>query len=425
MKLSALTLLATVPPLLVIEGFFAGSEIALLSADKLKLKSDARRGSKRARIALELANHPERIFATTLLMTCLCMIGISALTTLFVISRLGGHADLAAVAIASPLVVVFGELIPKTIYRMNADRLAPWIAAPVNITYWIFYPFTRIISAYTSRLGSLLGPIGEMIAGKKRDMREELQQLLGQAKRDSDIHPAEKRMIKRIFDFKDTEAKHALIPLIRVDAMEDTATVAAALEKFRMHRHSRMPVFSGRIDNIIGVIELADLFGLTDMSQPIHSYISPAHYAAETQTLEDLLTDMRRENDEMVVVVDEYGGAIGILTFEDIVEEIVGEISDEYDAETASFKPAGESAWLVQARMEIKQINEQLQLELPEGDYETLGGFLLQQFGRIPEPGYELYYDTAAGSIKFVIRKAGERAIESVFVEITPKKPND
>jgi CBS domain containing-hemolysin-like protein len=141
---------------------------------------------------------------------------------------------------------------------------------------------------------------------------------------------------------------------------------------------------------------------------------------AETQSLEDLMLDMRREDHEVVVVVDEHGGAVGILTFEDIVEEIVGEISDEYDYESKPYKDLTETSWSVQARMEIQQINEILKLELPEGEYETLSGFLLQQFGRIPEHRDELFFDTPSGSYKFVIQKATDRHIESVLIYKIP-----
>jgi hypothetical protein len=178
-----------------------------------------------------------------------------------------------------------------------------------------------------------------------------------------------------------------------------------------------MPVYSNRIDNIIGILENSDLLGTSDLSESIKLYISPAHYAAETQSLEDLLSDMRSEDSEMVVVVDEHGGAVGILTFEDIVEEIVGEISDEFDFETLSYKELSEQSWSVQAKMEIQQINETLKVDLPEGNYETLSGFLLQQFGRIPEPRDELFFDTPTGSYKFTIQRATERHIELVLVE--------
>jgi CBS domain containing-hemolysin-like protein len=172
----------------------------------------------------------------------------------------------------------------------------------------------------------------------------------------------------------------------------------------------------------VGVIETSDLFSAADLNQPIRNYLTSAHYVAETQSLEDLLLEMQREDTEMVVVVDEHGGAVGVITYEDIVEEIVGEIDDEYDTESRPYRELGEGKWLVQAKMEIQAINETLKLELPEGDYETLAGFLLQQFGRIPGPRDELYFDTPAGSYKFVIRDANERQIETVTVERTPTR---
>lgn len=409
-------LLMFVPPLLLIEALFAGSEIALLSADKLTLKRNAKT-DRGARLALELAQKPERVFSTTLLITSVCVTGISALIALFFIENASHSANILAVATTSPLVVLFGELIPKTIFQRHATRLASWISYPVSVAYLIFYPLTRLLSYYTTRLSRLVGPIEELLTGKKRTTREELQSLLSYTKRETEIKSSEKRMIKRIFDFTDAEAKHALIPLVKVEAIEDSATVREALERFENHRHSRMPVYSDRVDNIIGVIESSDLFLANDLNQPIRNYVSHAHYVAETQSLEDLLLDMGREDTEMVVVVDEHGGAVGILTFEDIVEEIVGEIRDEYDHEAAPYKELQPGNWLVQARMEVDQINDQLKVALPQGDYETLGGFLLQQFGRIPEPRDELFFNTPAGLFKFTVKQATERAIQSVQIE--------
>ena len=417
MNFSYWVLLAIVPPLLLIEGFFSGSEIALLSADKLALKKQARTGHRGAKAALDLSAHPERIFSTTLVATSLCVVGISALVSLYFLQH-SPHGELLAIAITSPLVVLLGELIPKTVYQRRATVLAPWVARPINFTYWVFFPATRLLSIYTSRISRLVGPIEEMLAGKRQTTREELQSLLSYSKRESEIKPSEKRMIKRIFDFKDSEAKHALIPLVRVQAIEDAATVRETLERFEEHRHSRMPVYSERIDNIVGVVETADLLTASDLDQPIRHYISSAHYVAETQALDDLMLEMRDEDIELVVVVDEHGGAVGILTFEDIVEEIVGEIKDEDDSDSALFRELSKRSWLIQARMEIQELNETLRLELPEGDYETLSGFLLQQFGRIPEQKDELFFNTPAGSLKFTIRKATERHIESVQIEL-------
>ncbi len=417
MHLSLSVLLCIIPPLLLIEGLFSGAEIALLSADKLALKKLARL-HKSARLALELANHPERILSTTLLMTNLCMIGTSTLIALFFLASGSEHSELLAVAVTSPLIVILGELIPKTIFQRNSLKVSQWVAYPVFWIYTLFYPLTRLLSGYTARLSRFIGPIEELLTGRRRTTREQLESLLSYGRRETDIKTSAKRMIKRIFDFKDTEAKHALIPLVRVEAIEATADVREALERFERHRHSRMPVYEDRIDNIIGVLETADLFSANDLSQAIRGFVSTAHYVAETQSLEDVMLEMRKQDDQMVVVVDEHGGAVGILTFEDIVEEIVGEINDEYDTDaSASYKEVSDNSWLVLARMEIGEINEKLKLELPEGDYETLSGFLLQQFGRIPEIRDELFFTTPSGQLKFTIRKATERHIESVMVE--------
>ena len=179
-----------------------------------------------------------------------------------------------------------------------------------------------------------------------------------------------------------------------------------------------MPIYSERIDNIIGILEVFDLVRATNLEQSIRPFIKHAQYVAETQNLEDVLVEMHNERTEMITVVDEHGGAMGILTEEDIVEEIVGEISDEYDSEHPTHKVLNENSWLVQGRMEIQQINESLKLEIPEGDYETISGFLLQQFGRIPETRDELFFDTSAGNLKFTIRHATERHIETVLIEL-------
>jgi CBS domain containing-hemolysin-like protein len=410
-------ILGWVAPLLILESFFSGSEIALLSADKLALRTAARKGSTRAKTALALIQYPERVLSATLLMTSLCMIAISSIIALHFIETKPEHAELLAVAVTSPLVVIFGELLPKTLFQRYSDRIAPTVAPVVNAVYWSFLPVTRLMSSYTGRISKLIGPLEEIITGKKRSTRDEIQSLLTYSKRESELKSSERRMIKRIFDFKDAEAKHALIPLVKIEGVEKSSTVRQALERFRQHRHSRMPVYDGRIDNIVGVIDLTDLATSPQLDAPMAPLISEAYYVAETQGLRDLLLEMRRDDAELVVIVDEYGGAVGILTFEDIVEEITGEIEDEYDVETQPWKQLSEETWLIQARMEVSLINERLRLELPEGEYETLGGFLLQQFGRIPESGDELFFDTPAAALKFSIRKANARTIETVLVE--------
>jgi CBS domain containing-hemolysin-like protein len=417
MNLSLIQLLLLILPILLIEGFFSGSEIALLSADKIHLKNQSKAGVLGAELALTLSNHPERVFSTTLLISSLCVITISTLVSMFFLEQQVKFPNLFAILLTSPLVVLFGELIPKTIYQHRSKSLAPWVAYPVYWTYWILFPATRLIAFYTARLSRLIGPLEQIIAGKQRTTRDDLQALLSYSQSESEIKSTEKTMIKRIFDFKDTEAKNALLPLVQVDAISSRATIQDALESFEKHRHSRMPVYLDRIDNIVGILENSDLLAANDLKESINLYISPAHYAAETQSLEDLIHDMSSEDSEMVVVVDEHGGAVGILTFEDIVEEIVGEINDEFDFESLPYKELTLDSWSVQAKMEIQQIKEILKIDIPQGNYETLSGFLLQQFGRIPDTRDELFFDTSSGYYKFIIQRATERHIELVLIE--------
>ncbi|MBC7385565.1 MAG: HlyC/CorC family transporter, partial [Cryobacterium sp.] len=365
-QLSTELLISLLIPLILIEGFFSGSEIALLSADQIDLKARAANGSSRAKLALQLAKHPERVLTSTLVMTAFCVILISALCSLWARGKYGESSEWIAVSIASPLVVILGELIPKTVYQKYANRVAPWVSYPVSFVYLLFYPLTRTISFYTSGLSRVLRPIEEMLTGKSPSGRDELLTLLSYGKRESELGVSEKRMIRRIFDFKGTEAKHILIPLIKVEAIEEHATILDGLERFKSHRHSRMPVYSGRIDNIVGILEVSDLFRAPDPQQSVRNFVETATYVAETHHLDDLLKIMRRDETEMVVIVDEYGGAIGILTFEDIVEEIVGEIEDEHDDQAVDVKQLGENSYIVPARMEVTALNENLNFEIPE-----------------------------------------------------------
>lgn len=409
-------LLIYIPPFLLLEGLFSGAELALLSADRIRLKRSEHQGSKSAKLALSLIEHPERILSTTLFVTSLCIICISILITLTMIGHFGNTGEFYSIILTSALVVVFGEFLPKSIYQRSADRLAPLVAYPIYMVYWLFFPITRALSSYT-------GFVSKMISGalneKPKGLREELRSLLKITGSESELKSSERKMIKRIFEFKESEAKHALIPLVKVDAIEENETIRDALERFIEHQHSRMAVYSERIDNITGILDVADLFSVTDLNASVKTKARIANFVAESQSLIDVLFEMSKENWEMVVVVDEYGGATGILTFEDIVEEVVGEISDEHDAEQSPIKAMSIKEWLIDAQASIRQINDELGLDLTEGEYETLAGFLLYQFGRIPKPRDELFINTSRGALKFTVQKANTRRIESVLIEIT------
>ena len=407
---------------LLVEGFYSGSELALLSVDRLLLKKKSKQGDRGAHLALRLLKSPDRILSSTLLMTSTCVMSTSVLLTLEFRRTLGEHGEAYAAAIGSFLVIVFGELLPKFLYRKFSDRLVPRIATPIFYTQKLLSPLIHLMTLYTSQITRFVTPMEMAWSGKRQSAKEELQGLLTSDSADTQIKSNEKRLIRKILRFRDRIAKDGLVPLVQIDAIEKQSTLEEAFGIYNEKKHSRLPVFDERIDNVIGVLELRQILRQTDLKQRIDRFIKPAIYVSENQKLEEILNRMIEEDFQIAIVVDEYGGAIGILTREDIFEQIVGDLEDEDDLEKRLIRETGDQTWLVKARATITQINEELQLELPEGDYDTIGGFLLRQFSRIPESGDELYFETGAGQIHFTVKDATRRRIESVSIERIPPR---
>ena len=239
---------------------------------------------------------------------------------------------------------------------------------------------------------------------------------------DLKIQENEKKMIQKIIDFRELRTHSALIPLIKVDALSEDSSIEEAIEKFKMNGHSRMPLYRERIDHIVGMLEVKDLFLAKDPHQKVSHYAKPVRYIAESQRLESILGDFTQEN-PMLIVVDEHGGSVGIVTFEDLIEEIVGEIDDEHDPQTQPIRFLSHHRWLISASSEIALINESLKLSLPEGEeYETLGGLLIELFGKIPKSGSEKRLDTTQGIYFFKVQSANERHVHSAIVEYRPSE---
>jgi putative hemolysin len=295
--------------------------------------------------------------------------------------------------------------------------MAPKVAIPIFYTQKILSPVIGLISFYTSQITKVLGPIEQLLVGKKQTPKDELQGLLNTDSNDTQIKSNEKRLIKKILKFREKISKDGLVPLVQVDAIERQSTLQEAFEVYGQKKHSRLPVYDERIDNIIGILELSQVLRQNDLTQKIDRFIKPAVYASENQRLEETLAEMMDHEFRIAIVVDEHGGAVGILTREDIFEQIVGDLEDEDDTEKKLIRTISPHQWLVKSRTTISQINEELQIDLPEGDYDTISGFLLRQFSHIPENGDELYFDTKAGQIHFIVREATRRRIESVSIE--------
>lgn len=408
---SFLTVSAVIVLFLFLEGFLSGSEIAMVSADRKRLSQFAQAGPRSARLTYRVLREPSWYLSTTLAGSNLAEVANAALVTSILIGIYGSKGDLYAFLILTPLILIFGEILPKTFFQQRADR---WIRKIVPVI-WVFSFFLYPLVWFMSKAsGTLLPATREERNRGIFYSREELQLLLQSEGERSDMKPMEKAMIHRIFGFSTTKVKEVMIPLVEVVALEENLSVSEAISQVRQVNYSRYPVFRERVDNIVGILHSFDLLFAQGKEQTIQPFVRSICFFPETKPVDELLLHLQRNQESMAAVVDEYGGAVGIVTMEDILEEVVGEIEDEYDFGQPLYKKVGPRKLLINARMEIDHINEILKLGLPKGDYETLGGFVLDRLGRVPLAGEGFRFK----GMLFEVQKADERSISEVSVTL-------
>jgi len=405
----------------LLESFFSGTEIAMVSLDRARIKARAEQGSRRWAKLEAVLKRPEKFFSATLLGTNIFEVLSNAVATFLIISYLGVDYKYLTIIIMTPVILVLGEIAPKTIYRYHAELIAPYLIYPLKIASIIFYPVVLGLTGVTALFVKLFGIEGARL--KPHATREDLENYLAMWNLDSGLRTAEKKIVERIFDFTETEVEDIMIPLINVAALDAGDGIDEAIRLARKTGYSRIPVYSGEVYNIIGIVHAFDLLTAPAKTQSLKDIMRPAPYVPNTAPVDELLKQLRTEGNSIAIVVDEYGGAIGIVTIEDILEEVVGNIYDEYDKEEHFFVKVERNRYLVNARMEIDELNDHLNLELPKNDYETLAGFLLKHMERIPHVGERFEFE----NLRFLITKADKRSIKEVSIAITepPEKEGE
>ncbi len=391
-----------------VEGFFSGSEIAVVNADKYRLAMETDAGSRRARAALHLVKHPGEFFATTLLGTNIATVTCTVTVTLYIIERYGGEYAPFAIVVW-PFMLIFGEIVPKSVYQDNADRIVLRVAPILLIFSYIFYPVVWMISKMTN---SVLGGIKRRSAGSEDISREALEIMLEVGEEsESDMRRAERTLISRIFDLDDKKVENIMTPLVDVVGVPITASLTDIAYVLEEHGFSRVPVYEDQAFNVIGVFTGTELlFGPKDAE--FRNLVKKPYYVPEEMPLDELLISMKRRGEAMAIAVDEYGAATGIVTSEDLLEEVVGEIRDEHDEEEPLYDRIGKNRYLVNARLEIEHANEKLKLGIPDGEYETVAGFIIHHMERIPARGESFSF----GEFVYKIHRANERAVLEVEI---------
>ena len=395
---------------LLLEGFFSGSELALISVNRLKLKHLSESGSKAAKSVEELLNKPERLFGATSIGTNFAMVSSTAVVTAYFVDLFGELGDFYAAIIMFPIILLFGEIIPKTIFQQKADSISTAIIRPLQIALKIFYPVVELISKMTNY--TLAFSSGKEGLKKHFITREELRALSMPGKEQSELDHDDKKIIQKIFDFRDTTADECMVPLINLIALEETASARYASRRAQESAFSRMPVFKDRIYNITGILHTFDLLSLPENEYGIKKIIRPIYYVPESKKVDDLLEELQIKGNHMAVVVDEYGAAIGIITIEDILEELVGEIQDEFERTSHFYVEKRDNCYEIKGTMEIDAIKENIGIALPSGDYETIAGFVIHKMGKIPKNGEVLKLE----DYQITIEKADSRKV--ILVEL-------
>ena len=403
---------------LFMEMFFACSEISIISCDQIALRREAEAGQRAARLLINFLANKQRFLATTLFGTQLAVVVSTIVMTYALHQHYPHRAELYLMLGLSPTTILFGEVFPKTLGRQHSDRMARLLVFPLWLASTLFAPLLWLFTTLTTRVIAAFG-----IPERKLVTREELELLLLRPaesdKGRGEISEGERKMISRIFEFTDKTSGDVMVPLSDVVALSEETSLAEAAREVEDKQYTRYPVYRERIDCIVGTVHAFDLLKAQRSEQSIGTLARPPLFVPRSQPAVDLLVELQRAHQGMAVVVDEYGGAVGLCTVEDILEEIVGDIEDEHDESSPAMRKLDEGLWRISARLRVSEVNQKLRLELPEGEeYETIAGLLLDRLKHIPRENESIRH----GQVVLKVTRASERAVEEVEVRVTKRR---
>lgn len=400
--------------LLALSAFFSSAETALVSTNVLKLKMLKDRGDKRAGRLLKILDRPEKMLSAILIGNNLVNLSASAIATGLTIKLIGNYAVGIVAGILTILILVFGEISPKTLATRNPESIALLYADIIYIMIKILTPVIILINIASGLVLKLFGESSDV----KRDVltEEELRSIVQTSHEEGVIENEERKMINNIFDFGDTDVKDIMTPRIDMVMVDIDSDVKNLLEIFRTEQYTRMPVYENDYDNIIGIINVKDIL-LSDKLDDINirDLIREPIFTYELKHLGELMVEMKKTLNNMAIVLDDFGAVSGLITMEDMLEEIFGDLRDEYDAdEMQSIVKISDNLYDVDASLRLDDINDALGLSLESDDYESLGGLIIGNMDRLPDIGDEV----DLGSIHLAVEKMDKNRIDRVSLMI-------
>jgi putative hemolysin len=415
--------------LLLLNAFFVAAEYGLVTVRRTRLQELEEAGNRRARLVMRITADPPRFIAAMQLGVTLTSLAIGAVGEQVLAEMLDPiFATLLAIILAFLIItylhVVIGELVPKGIALGHSEQTALWVSPAVRLFFFVFRPLIWLLqrSSEVALRTLRLEPPG---AEGAVHSEAELKMLLTESSERGELEQEEREMLYKVFDFADKEADDVMVPRPEVVALSAELPTPEALAAVIDSPYTRYPVYRVSLDEVLGVLHVRDLFsamydrGLENVH--IAEIVRPAYFVPETKNLGALLTEFRRTNQHMAIVVDEYGAMQGIVTLEDLLEEIVGEIEDEFDLPDESVERVDDNTIRVDGTFPIDDFNEQFQQSLPEEDFHTIAGFVFGQLGRAPDAGDEVVWD----GVSFRVLDVEGARIERLQVEFRPEPPDE
>ena len=404
--------------LLVLSALFSSSETALTTVNRIRVRTLAGQGDKRAMTLLAVLQNPEKMLSVILIGNNVVNLYASSLATTVTLSLFGSKLVGVATGILTLAVLVFGEVAPKTMASRNAEQIALRVAGPVKVLMWLFTPLVFVVNNLARLVMKLFGADRP---GKRELMTaEELRTIVQVGHEDGVIENSERKMIDNVFDFGDRNARDIMIPRIDMTCIDVEAGYDELMEVVREEKYTRIPVYKESADTIVGILNIKDLlFRAQDKPFRIAELMRKPLFTYEQKKTSELMVEMRKNYTNLAIVLDEYGVTAGMVTMEDILEEIVGEIRDEYDRdEEKSIRRIAPNTYLIEGNVKIDDVNEVLQLHLASEDYESIGGYVLEQLEHFPKEGECV----TKGGISFTVTRMEQTRIAEVKLSLAPEK---
>jgi CBS domain containing-hemolysin-like protein len=379
--------------LVLLSAFFSSAETALMTCNKVRMKGLADEGSRRAAKVLKICEDNQRMLSAILIGNNIVNLSASALMTVFVTDLFGSFALGIGTGVLTLVVLIFGEIIPKTVATAYAESISLWYAGAILALMVLMTPFSFFING----IATVILKLFRVDTDNRQAMTEnELKTYVDVSHEDGVIESGEKEIIYNVFDFSDAVAKDIMIPRIDMSCVSTEADYSEVMKIFKENMYTRIPVYEGGDqDNVIGLINVKDLILLEDKENfRIKDHLRKAYYTYEYKKTADLLVEMREKSQNVAFVLSEYGATVGMITLEDLLEEIVGEIRDEYDSDEINLiKNIGGRRYLVEGNMKLDDINDELGTELDSEDYDSIGGLMIEALDRLPGHGETVTLD--------------------------------